>query len=120
MSNTQLKITQGEWKADIGCYPIADTGDYTSYCSLVTDNLQIAGFNCDCCGISIEEAEANVRLTAAAPELYNALYMFTQAIPFVDGVMTICGDALHPVHREFLKQYMEDAQKALKKARGEV
>ncbi len=77
--NTQH--TPGKWEAAIIDVPVADTGDYDTVISVGTaDGKHLA--DCSSWAVSEDEAKANARLIAAAPDLLaaciNALERFKE------------------------------------------
>lgn len=86
---SEIKHTQGPWKASIKNIPMADTGDYYASVCVNTDNEFSTDVICQCFdggNISFEQQEANARLIAAAPELLKACEQALVAIRMTSGV----------------------------------
>ena len=79
------KFTQGEWRAEIEDHELADTGDYVTDFSVVTDKTGIA--QCfDNSVISEEQAAANCHLISAAPEMYECVCDALTDLEMPDGM----------------------------------
>ena len=75
------KFTKGEWKHISDTHEFCDTGDYQTDEIIKVDKKCIA--QCFSIGsISEEEAEANAKLIAAAPELLEACQLMKMYIDY--------------------------------------
>lgn len=108
---SEEKFTPGKWVARIEDHSFCDTGDvYTSF-TVATEGAgkydcfaEVFARNDD-----IDEAAANTKLIAAAPEMYE----------FIRWIRSVQGQCAIMKWRKFLPEILDKADEILHKARGE-
>lgn len=108
---SEEKFTPGKWVARIEDHSFCDTGDvYTSF-TVATEGAgkydcfaEVFARNDD-----IDEAAANTKLIAAAPEMYE----------FIRWIRSVQGQCAIMKWRKFLPEILDKADEILQKARGE-
>lgn len=108
---SEEKFTPGKWVARIEDHSFCDTGDvYTSF-TVATKGAgkydcfaEVFARNDD-----IDEAAANTKLIAAAPEMYE----------FIRWIHSVQGQCAIMKWRKFLPEILDKADEILQKARGE-
>lgn len=120
------KHTPGPWQANVTRECISDAGDCYSHWNIRSDNSTV------CCiyhGDHNETNEANARLIAAAPDLYETLcrmsYIFMQVVQAVE--IDIEGTRFEVVNKATgekgslsLQEVFEAASSAMSKVHGET
>lgn len=108
---SEEKFTPGKWVARIEDHSFCDTGDvYTSF-TVATEGAgkydcfaEVFARNDD-----IDEAAANTKLIAAAPEMYE----------FIRWIRSVQGQCAIMKWRKFLPEILDKADEILHKAEGE-
>ena len=108
---SKTKFTPGKWVARIEDHSFCDTGDvYTSF-TVATEGAgkydcfaEVFARNDD-----IDEAAANTKLIAAAPEMYE----------FIRWIRSVQGQCAIMKWRKFLPEILDKADEILRKARVE-
>ena len=108
---SEEKFTPGKWVARIEDHSFCDTGDvYTSF-TVATEGAgkydcfaEVFARNDD-----IDEAAANTKLIAAAPEMYE----------FIRWIRSVQGQCAIMKWRKFLPEILDKADEILQKARGD-
>lgn len=93
----ETKFTKGEWKVGEGITTIECENDFIATCHHITEQW-----------ITEEQAIANAKLIAAAPEMFNALVeLLAQVKQFTDGDIG---------EQDYFRDEISNAKKAIKKA----
>lgn len=105
------KFTPGPWAARIEDHSFCDTGDVFTSFTVATEGAgkydcfaEVFTRNDD-----IDEAAANTRLIAAAPEMYE----------FIRWIRSVQGQCAIMKWRKFLPEILDKADEILRKAEGE-